>query len=561
MIYTPIEMNKASVLIVTMIIWLLLAGCSSSSIQTQTDTVSNIPPIEDTQAQNAVENIDAEATDIIRISGTTISTTDSRITYKDDTITITNGGTYTFAGNGEDIQIMVDAPDEDITILLNNLELTHSKTSPFAIMDADDVVIQLMPWSSNIFTDSTQYTLDDKDINAALFSMVSLDVVGAQWATLDINGMHNDALKSEKSMTLQDLDVTISSVDDGIVAKNNLIIRNSNVSIETTGDAIKTTDEEDLEHGNITLTDSNIDIVSSADGISATNTIEVDGGIYTITTNKNSWGDDTSRKGLKTDILVKIVSGNLTINTVDDTINSAWDVYIQDGILTLTSTDDAIHAEQNVVIDNGTIDVTDSYEAIEWLTITINNGTIETYSQDDGFNISWEWWWRWTILEWWILTINWWSIMMYTDGDGLDSNGNVIMNGWTVIVHGPELDNNGAIDVDGNFSFHGDELLAIGSAWMAATPTVEKSDVPSVVIYFAEPYTGEHTIGIKDSLWNTLISQETNKKFQSIVYGSTQFKIWSTYSVLIDNTQTNTFTLDGVLTTVWEKPVGYGRRQ
>ena len=64
------------------------------------------------------------------------------------------------------------------------------------------------------------------------------------------------------------------------------------------------------------------------------------------------------------------------------------------------------------------------------------------------------------------LTINDGYIYVNADGDGLDSNGAMAINGGTVIVEGPTSDGNTAVDYDGTFNINGGVLLASGSAGM-----------------------------------------------------------------------------------------------
>lgn len=54
--------------------------------------------------------------------------------------------------------------------------------------------------------------------------------------------------------------------------------------------------------------------------------------------------------------------------------------------------------------------------------------------------------------------------------DGFDSNGNAVMAGGTLIVHGPTTDREGPLDVNGSFLVSGGTIIAVGSSGMAETP-------------------------------------------------------------------------------------------
>ena len=57
------------------------------------------------------------------------------------------------------------------------------------------------------------------------------------------------------------------------------------------------------------------------------------------------------------------------------------------------------------------------------------------------------------------LTINGGNLTVYAEGDGLDSNGSILMNGGTVLVYGPTKSGNGAIDYNGTFEVNGGILM------------------------------------------------------------------------------------------------------
>ena len=73
-----------------------------------------------------------------------------------------------------------------------------------------------------------------------------------------------------------------------------------------------------------------------------------------------------------------------------------------------------------------------------------------------------------------LLTIAGGYTVVNAAGDGLDSNGNIVMTGGVIYVFGPSDNGNGAIDYgDGNYSMtiSGGTLLAVGSSGMAQAPS------------------------------------------------------------------------------------------
>ena len=69
------------------------------------------------------------------------------------------------------------------------------------------------------------------------------------------------------------------------------------------------------------------------------------------------------------------------------------------------------------------------------------------------------------------LTINGGNFYVEADGDGLDSNGSITVNGGTTIVCGPTSSGDTAVDFDGECVLNGGKLMAFGSNGMVETPT------------------------------------------------------------------------------------------
>ena len=67
------------------------------------------------------------------------------------------------------------------------------------------------------------------------------------------------------------------------------------------------------------------------------------------------------------------------------------------------------------------------------------------------------------------------SVYVNAGGDGLDSNGTILMEGGCLIVDGPENDGNSALDTGTDIVIRGGTLLAAGSAGQAKAPSEEST--------------------------------------------------------------------------------------
>ncbi len=89
---------------------------------------------------------------------------------------------------------------------------------------------------------------------------------------------------------------------------------------------------------------------------------------------------------VKTKDDLKIMSGTLNISSVDDGLKGNDSLTVANGLITVSAGDDGLHSDGALIIDDGTVNVVKSVEAIEGLTITVNGGTVNTVSSDDGMN-------------------------------------------------------------------------------------------------------------------------------------------------------------------------------
>ncbi len=124
-------------------------------------------------------------------------------------------------------------------------------------------------------------------------------------------------------------------------------------------------------------------------------------------------------------------------------------VYIQDGDITISSADDGIKSEISIEINGGTLLINNSVEGLEAPFITINDGDVHIFSSDDCINTTFG-----TGSEWddgSLMTINGGYVVVNTSaGDGLDSNGDILITGGTTIVHGPPMAPEVGMDYNGS---------------------------------------------------------------------------------------------------------------
>lgn len=426
-------------------------------------------------------------TDIALLT-TSITVTGSGATADGTEVVITSGGTYKIHGKLTDGRIIVRSEDEnDVILILDNVDVANSKTSPLFIENAKNTFIELAEGSENVFSDPAAYTtfFEEDEPNATIFSKDDLEFNGS--GKLTIKSSYKDGIACKDDLVINGGNFIINCPDDAIRGKDQLVIKDGTFNLTAGGDGLTSTDSGDVTTGFVSIEGGEIKITSANDGVQAKNYISISGGSLDITTGGGSSSQSTeSAKAIKATNDLNISGGTFTLNSADDGLHSNGTITISNGTFTIATGDDAVHAESTFTMSGGEVNVTKSYEGFEASKITLDGGKATLVSRDDGVNVaggsdgsgmgggdfgggfgansaSH------------LLQINggYWAV--YAGGDGLDANGNIEINGGTTFVHGPQSGGNGIIDIgDGGsyyFVVNGGFLLCAGTSSMAVSPS------------------------------------------------------------------------------------------
>lgn len=181
-----------------------------------------------------------------------------------------------------------------------------------------------------------------------------------------------------------------------------------------------------------------------------------------VTIASGTYNISSSNTAIRANDSIAIADGTFTLvadtdgvhaeNNDDDTLGS---VYIKGGTFNIKVSDDGIHATTTLQIDGGTFNIT-AAEGLEATCVKINDGTVSITASDDGINAAKKSSGTTPTVE-----INGGNVtitMGQGDTDGVDSNGNITINGGTISVTG-----NSAFDYDGTGVINGGKVIVNGT--------------------------------------------------------------------------------------------------
>ncbi len=216
---------------------------------------------------------------------------------------------------------------------------------------------------------------------------------------------------------------------------------------DTKTDAVIFSKEDLVINGTGSLT-----IASSDNGIACKDDLKVTGGSLKISCKGSAL--ESKDDILIADGSIEIAECNDGLHAEDDDDDSKGYIYIGGGSLNINAADDAIHATTVVRIDGGEMSIT-AAEGIEGTVLSINGGDISIDASDDGINAAH----KSSVLSP-IFTMNDGKVtirMAQGDTDGIDSNGDIIINGGTIDITGQST-----FDCDGKAEVNGGTIIENG---------------------------------------------------------------------------------------------------
>lgn len=449
--------------------------------------------------------------------------------------------------------------DEYVAIDDNNIDAVIFAKSDLTLNGTGSLTIVSAEGHGIVSKDDLKITGGTYDITAAGHALSGKDSVriadGTFILTAEKDGIHAENADDEEKgyIYIADGDFTITSDGDGMDASNIVQIEDGTFDITAGGGAANSqkTHESDMPGGGMSQN------IERPDGESMPQMGEKpDGENMPQDTTTDESG--TSTKGIKAGGGMYLNGGTYQINSADDSIHSNANIMIADGTYTLATGDDGVHADDALTVNGGTITVTESYEGLEGLTVTINDGTIDITARDDGINTAGgtdqsgfgtfgdhfkgmdsaddetE---ETTDNEMW-MELNGGYIHILAGGDGVDSNGDLTINGGEIYIDGPSDNGNSAIDYGDRSSAYvnGGMLVAIGSSGMAEGMSDSSKQEVLMVKLGEQMEAGD--VELTDSEGNVIVSYTALKSYDCVIISTAEVESGATYTLTTSGTMT-----------------------
>lgn len=78
----------------------------------------------------------------------------------------------------------------------------------------------------------------------------------------------------------------------------------------------------------------------------------------------------------------------------------------------------------------------------------------------------------------------------------------------------------------------------------------------NVTIVFTSSYSNDDVITIEDATGNEIVEYTSNKKYNSLVVSSPEFKVGEAYTIKINNEEYKTFTISSITTNIGNTMMG-----
>lgn len=283
------------------------------------------------------------------------------VTVKDQVITITNPGDYTFSGSLSDGRIVIDVSKGTVNVTLNGVDITSSERDVIFSKDSAEVNVIAADGTDNTLVSGTEdFTEDEDDLDedgtyknkqkAVIFTKGNLTISGT--GSLNVTGNIYNGIQTKGTLSLQDVQLTVNAVHHGVKSKQEMSLISGTYDVTSGEDGF----HSDL---NITVSDGSYAIAAGDDGIHAEGELTVDNGNITINggtvyvDGPSGGGNSALDYGTENDGILTINGGNVIAIGMSDMLEAVDASSTQNSIMYVFSQTVTKGTEVTVSDSNG----------------------------------------------------------------------------------------------------------------------------------------------------------------------------------------------------------------
>lgn len=406
--------------------------------------------------------------------------------------TITKPGTYRISGEQGDV--IVDAGDADVVLILDNATIAGQ----INVVSADKVQVHAVG--------SSTVTATAPD-SAAIYSHADLVLSGDGTVTVHSEGVGADGIASSDDLALYSGTWKVTAADDAFRGKDSASVLGGHLDATAGDDGVRSDVAVHLSGGTV-------DVNAGGDGVHSDVALLIDGGDVTVA---------SSTEGLEAGLL-SISDGTVDLTSSDDGINGS-------GATSVDATTEQEQQEQSEEAagpqppegmpepPQGMQEPPQGMQQPQEGMQPPQQGGPSGGQPRAGMEQS-------TGEQ---IVISGGTVKVNAAGDGIDSNGDLRINGGTVLVFGPSDGANGTFDYAGSFSIDGGTVIGLGSAGMPADPT---GGTQSFISAHLDSSVTGGAVTIEDSSGTVIATIEAgDKPFALVQYSSGKISAGQSYTV------------------------------
>lgn len=413
--------------------------------------------------------------------------------------TITNARTYRISGEQGDV--IVDAGDADVVLILDNATIAGQ----INVVSADKVQVHAVG--------SSTVTATAPD-SAAIYSHADLVLSGDGTVTVHSEGEGADGIASSDDLALYSGTWKVTAADDAFRGKDSASVLGGHLDATAGDDGVRSDVAVHLSGGTV-------DVNAGGDGVHSDVALLIDGGDVTVA---------SSTEGLEAGLL-SISDGTVNLTSSDDGINGS-------GATSVDATTEQEQQEQSEEAagpqppegmpeppqgmqepPQGMQQPQEGMQPPQQGMQPPQQGGASGGQPGAGMEQS-------TGEQ---IVISGGTVKVNAAGDGIDSNGDLRINGGTVLVFGPSDGANGTFDYAGSFSIDGGTVIGLGSAGMPADPT---GGTQSFISAHLDSSVTGGAVTIEDSSGTVIATIEAgDKPFALVQYSSDKISAGQSYTV------------------------------